>query len=368
MSENRDFIGTTENENTPEPDFMAQHFADAGIVEEKNEGDSSESGTNTESGNSTEGTAPSQDQIKGESGKDSLGGAKDGGSKQGKEKEGKNPGDNLPPGALKLKDGTVVAAGAERRWFDQMNLARDRLRDTTNQLNTINQKFTNLQTKYDAVANTVKDMGLMDPQHMTIAVKMFNDLQANPTAFVTNLLAELKAKGHNIDALAPGVDTRAIEAILDRRLGPSEQGQGKKTAEQVAQEVDAEVQELIGSFPDALMHEAYIAAFVDQAAQSGVNLPLRDAYFQLRERVINDGLDWTQPLGPQLQARKEAAQGGQQKQQQQPQEKQPAPRPNGRLPQGASEEIDPQKAVAVAANSSWDDIIRGSMQDAGYKI
>jgi hypothetical protein len=366
VSENRDLIGEVTVQNESVPDFMDAHFEAAGITTEG--GDESSAGTSTESGASTEGAAPSQDKVEGASGKDSVSGKQDKSGEPGKTKEGKDTSESLPAGAIKLKDGTIVNAGPERRWYDQAHIARQRLHATSNDLNTVTQKYNALKGKYDQISETVTQMGLQKPEEMQSAMSLFKDIRSDPVGTVTKLLADLKAKGYDVSNLVGGVDTKAIEAVLDRRIGPSETNQGKQTAEQIAADVDKEISEFYGNYPEAEMHDAYIAAFLSEAAKQGQkDLPIREAWFMFQERAMADGFDLTKPIQPQIEARKQAASGQQQQPQQQKQDT-PAPRPNGRVPAGASEEINPDKSVVASADTSTEDIIRSVMKEQGFNI
>lgn len=348
---------------TEDTSFMDAHFEAAGIENEPT-GAETTSGT----GNETTPSSSASDQIQGTTGKDSISGGVNSDTEQKPKEEPKVAADpksgqqqpakdQLPAGALKLQDGTIIQPGAERRWFDNMNLARDRERIAKQDLNTATQQRNTLQTKYNELESTVKKIGLEDPQQVSSAVGLYQDLQRDPVGTVTKLLAELKAKGHTVDGIGSQVDTRAISAILDQRLKPSEQQQQQQSQQEIDKEVQEEVTSFLRDFPDAVTHEAYIAKVVDGEAAKGNQVTLRDAYFALKERAINDGLDWTQPLGPQLIARRNA---GQQQQQ--------VPRTPGRQAVlQSSEEIDPAKVIQPD-NDTSDAIVKAAMREAGLKV
>lgn len=351
-----------ENDNkTEEQDplaYMNQHFEAAGIENE----DQTDPNASSESGTSSD-SASTQDQVKGADGKDSVGSTGNQGKQPGEKEKGQTADPakpELPAGSIKLQDGTIVNAGQERRWFDNMNLARDRERIAKNDLNTVTQKFNSLETKYKALETSVSQIGLEKPEDVSSAISLFKDLQRDVVGTLTKLLAEAKSKGYSIDGMGSTVDTAAITALLDRKLEPSDDTKRRQEQERQAQELETELQEFIRDFPDALTHEAYIASVIDEEAKNGRVLTLRDAMFALKEKVINDGLDWAQPLGPQIEARRKARTPPQQQQQE-------VPRQGGRLPLGASEEIDTAK-IFTPDNDSSDAIIKASMREAGLKV
>jgi hypothetical protein len=91
--------------------------------------------------------------------------------------------------------------------------------------------------------------------------------------------------------------------------------------------------------------------------QTGNPLSLQDAYFALKQRVINDGLDWSKDLGPQLEARKQAGQ----------QQQQTKPRNQGRSNVDPNP-VDPTKVIQPEREMDSDSIVRAAMQEAGFKI
>lgn len=347
MSENVKF------EDTPE---MEKVFAAAGIEPETGGDDGNGTDTGTEAKGGDTSTKPDEaSKIKGDVGKDSLSSNKDSGKQPGKEKETKVPDS---PGDLKLQDGSTVKAGAERRWYEQSQIAKQRLTATQSDLNTLTQKYTNLETSHNTLKETISKIGLEKPEDVASAVTLYKDLSRDPKGTMTKLLAEMKAMGHTFEGIGGAIDTAAIQQLLDRKLTTSEERKGptKEEADNIAAQ---EVATFIQQFPDALTQEAHIAALMDHALTQGQKLSLRDAYFMLKERVVNDGYDWAQPLGPQIEARKAAATN-----------KGPDPKPRvpGRGPNSGIPEIDPSKIINPERELDSDSIVRAAMQEAGYKL
>lgn len=354
-----------------ELDYLDDIIETTGVTLEKdeasagNEGADTTAGTEAESGKGADtSTAQTQDKVEGTPGKDSLGSGGDDKQQQGKEEKGKGanpPGD--PPGTITLQDGTKVRGGAERRWYEQGQLARAREIQVRAELNTANQKFQNVNAKYEELSKAVQQIGLDKPDDMSAAVALYKDLGKDPVGTVTKLLAQLKAAGYTVDGIGSAVDTQAITNILDRKLQPSAEQQGRQTQEQIDREVEQEITDLFQRFPDAKTHEAMLARVVEVEAANGNTIPLVEAYFRLRESAIHNDLDWSKPLGPQIEAKKQSGQQQQQQQQQQPQ----APRVPGRPVGAASEEIDPAKVIQPASDSTGD-IVKAAMREAGMNV
>ena len=344
-----------------ELDYLDETIEATGVklesdTSEDTTGVDSQNGTSTESGTESQ-TAAENGKVQGADGKDNVGGTDNNNTKQGKEKAGKNSDPADPPGTLTLSDGTKVKGGAERRFYEQAQLYKSRETQAKAELNTANQHLQNYKTRYEELSNSVKQIGLDNPDGMKVAVGLYKDLQTNPLQVVTNLLAELKNKGYDLSSLGSMVDTKAITELLDRKLTPSAEQQRSQSQAELDQQIDQEINDLYSRFPDARTHEAILARVVEEEGKQGRAIPLVEAYFKLRENAINQGLDWSQPLGPQIQAKKQGVQTQQQQQ--------TAPRTQG-VPTvaQASEEIDPAK-MFTPKSDSYADIVRASMQEAG---
>lgn len=338
---------------------MDKHFEAANIVDDvvDQSGDNGvQNGTDTSSGG-TQTAGAQNDTLQGGNGADSIGSQVDSAKKPGTETKTAGAADTeVKAGDLKLPSGEIVRAGAERRHFENARLFKAENVDLKNQLNTSNQKYGTLETRYNELTQTVKSIGLEDPAQVSSAVRLYKDLARDPVGTATKLLAELKASGHSVDGIGGAVDTAAIQQMLDRRLASTSETSGQQGQQEADKQTASEVQSFITQYPDALIHEQLIAGVIDVQTKRGEKSDLRDVYFKLRKSAIDNGFDWSQPLGPQIQARKSAV--GQQQQQQKPMQ-------GGRAVVTAhTEHIDPMK---TGGNETKDDIILAAMADAGYK-
>lgn len=360
------------DENDP---IMGKHFDAAGIVDDNPNTQPQENQQGTDNAPNQEQTQQKQSNPQGDAqqpsteqktdaGKqpstgqqDKSGDKTDGKSQQGQKPQGQ---ETLNPGDLRLQDGTIVKAGAERRWYQDAQFTKQENIVLKNQLNTANQQLQNAQNRVNQFTEAAKAVGVEDPTQMQAAIRLYRDLQTKPVEAITTLLAELKAAGYKIDGIGGAVDTAAIATIIDRRLPASENGQQGPTEEEIAAETAREVNDLFSNFPDARLHEAELAIVVQQ----NPSIPLIDCYRSLRDRAIAAGFDWSQPLGPQIAARNQ--QQGQQQQQQQTQNNNPAPI-GGRAAVGEfSQEHDPNKIASQS--DSFEDAIRASMREQGLKV
>lgn len=352
------------NDASNELGFMGQYFADAGIKE-----DDTQTAEQTNEQSKTTGGEQDQQTKEQQTNQEQTPVDKDSGSsnnnkdnKSGEEKKGTSAdsSQNLAPGAIKLKDGTVINAGAERRWYDSMNVARQKEQAVRNELNTERQKLTSITEKYNALSEAVTKIGFDKPEEMRAAVDIYKDLMRSPVETVTKLVAELKAKGYKFDDLGGAVDTQAITEIIDRRLKPfEEQHNNSNKQAQTQAEVDREFNKFISDYPDAVTHDDFLAAVVEAEAQKGNLISFQDAYFTLKQSAIDNGFDWSKPLGPQIEARKT--------QTQQTNTQRQAPRASGVnvMNNNSKSKLDPAGNIEPE-NDSTEAIIRAAMKEHGF--
>lgn len=228
---------------------------------------------------------------------DQSSGKPNSGKQQGKEKEGQNP---PGPKDLTLQDGTVIKGGAERRYYEAAQIAKGRLGEATKQIQALTTEVNELRTKTATFETSMKAISSLPPEQVTAATRLYADLSRDMPGTLTKLLAEAKAMGHNIEGIGGAVDTAAIARMLEAQANnrqPENQGP-QLTEAQIAQQAEQEVGEFFARYPDAVLHEDVIAKILT----AHPDVPITEIYFKLREDVARKGLDWYQPLAPQVQA------------------------------------------------------------------
>lgn len=260
---------------------------------------------------------------------------------------GRNPGD------LVDQQGRIIArAGAERRIFER----------AANYIKPIyDAKMRELQTQIDTLQQATNDQQFgLTPQQGIIGRQMMQAWLKNPTELVRYLLTELKKSGQNIEGVGNGVDTQAIQDMLDERLAPILQD---REAAQQQQEIVAGVQQeydsFIGRYPDARLHEEDIASLL----REDDSLSPEVAYFRLQNFALRNGLDWNRPLKPQIEAiiAQRGRQGGN------------GNRPLRGMPTGRGSATVQGRAAASDGSVAHEstptrDIVRNAMRQAGFQI
>ena len=339
-------------------DFLDKHMQEAGVdVTQESAGD-----TNTaepQQGTPAQRQEPSTKQK--QSGQeqpvakqDSSSSNVNAGEQQGKKEEAQK---SSGPKDLTLPNGEVIKGGKERRFYEQKQLAEQQRDMIARERDSLNMQLNELRTKNAANEAVIQQLNVENPQDIGNALRLFKDLRNNPVDTLKKLLAEATAGGYSIDNIAAGIDTSVIKNIVTDAIR-TVQGNSQTQVRDFEAEAAAEVDQFFGQFPDARIHEDAIAAISAQHPQAS----LSDIYFRLKEQVIERGLDWTQPLGPQVNPQNRQPQ----QQHQQPQQGQP-PMLNGRVAPGV--DFDERTPLNKPAYSeSTEDIIKAAMRDAGFKI
>jgi hypothetical protein len=189
------------------------------------------------------------------------------------------------------------------------------------------------------------------------------DFMRDPVHTLQYLVEEVKSKGYPIPFLqqgvTPGMDMSAIARMIDNKMAPI--AQQRQQEQQMAQARQAAERDLNVFLEDNQEAQSNLDVLTEMLnAQPG--LPLQSAYTKMIRWAHENGLDWTQPLKPQVAQRYQ--QPTPQQPTQQPTQQRPLP---GRRSAGGSSAT-PMANGPVAQhneNASWSDIIRQSMQEHG---
>lgn len=278
-------------------------------------------------------------------------------------------------GNLTLADGSFVSAGPARRFYEERQAANEvisKLQADQQKLGQILQhasnnvipqyenQITQLKStvdKYEQAAKLFLDCGLSQ-QEAIEAHQIAAAYKKNPRQAIEMLLASAKANGHNVDDLAPGVDTLAIKKVLGDTLAPfNEARQRQEQHEAEHTRARREADNFYGKYPDARLHGNEIAFLVDREKVSP-----EVAYYKLQAAAAREGFDWQKPLKEQAAAKFAQSQQTQVP----PQSVTQRPLPNGR---GANLPVTQTNNVPVnvqaSENASYADIIREAMAAAG---
>lgn len=255
--------------------------------------------------------------------------------------------------------GKVVAQGGiERRIFEDSQ----RTMRENNQLKQQVAGFQNALRQSNEVIQEAARLGVQ-PQDQLVAIRVMNDFLKDPVRTLQALVEEVKSKGYDIPFLAqgvtPGMDLNAISRMIDGKLQPiTMERQQQQQLQMARQQATRDLDTFLQGNPEANSNLDVLSEMLQ--AQPG--LPLGDAWVKMIRWSHENGLDWTQPLKPQIAAM--------QQRQQQPTHQQQDTRPlPGRRSVNAQGTQQMNGAGQVhSENSSWSDIIRSAMRDSGMSI
>jgi hypothetical protein len=351
--------------NIEDDPIIAGYLAEAGVGPADNGGEGNTDGTQTQeqSGDEQSGQQQAQQGTGQETPKpDSASGSPDGQQQPNGQAPAKPNVDPAKPaqqqqlkaGEIRLEDGTIVAAGKERRFYENMRIAREQADSYKKRADGLDATIKQHEITIQSLQQSIQAIGASNPQEVSDSLRLFKDLRNNPVGTVQTLLAELAAAGVDLSSIASGLDMKAMQAMLDQRLPPQQQQQQQQQQEAPAVR---EAREFATAHPDAMLHQDVVI----RLAQANPNMTLESIYWELRKSVADGGYDWSQPLGPQYQSR-------QSQQQQQPNKPKPMPNGGGGFQQQQMQDAqDVFSKQSGNADESLDAIVRSAMRETGYR-
>jgi hypothetical protein len=259
------------------------------------------------------------------------------------------------PKDLKLPDGTVVKGGPERRFYEQREIARQQLSREQDLHRATTERAERAEASLQQLQQTTQALHGMDPNALRVGAAIVSDLQRDPVGTLKKLLAETAAQGYKLDDIGVGVDTLALQRMLDERL-PQRQEQEQSDAEIEAEAVQ-EVTNFYLRHADARPHDAVLGRML----RDNPGLDLETAYYELKNAFAEKGFDFSRSLQDNLGVT--SSQNNTAEQQQPNPQK---PMPNGRT---ATENITDVGEVKVAhEDTDMSDIIKAAMRENGMSV
>lgn len=256
--------------------------------------------------------------------------------------------------------GTIVAQrGFAARMYNENRRMKHTLDDRTNQLNQLAQRV----GEFDALSRAAKTYNL-EPQEMAQAIDLAGRMKRGDHLGVAKeVIALITAQGYNVTDLLGSevgdtIEMRAIRQMMDERLAPITNRE--REAERIRQAETTGRQNYERFVSENEFADVHANAIAAVAQKHG--LTPQQAYNQVRAFAIQNGLDFTQPLGPQINARMQ--------EQQTQQRQQPAPHNGNRpkpMPNGASTRQNGVSPPVIMADpdDDWGSIIKRVQQGVG---
>jgi len=201
-----------------------------------------------------------------------------------------------------LVNGKPVRPEVAGRWMHQRNTARQERDAVNGKYTEALNKATQLEGQVEAYKTAATAMQSLAPADIPKAVKVYTQLLQNPVGTLKQMLVEAKALGHNIEGIGEGVDTAAIQKMLDQRLAGIEKPKEQSQVQQVPT-VDNDDDLFVQAYPDAAQHmDVYLDMLKKNPKLSNTEL-----YFTVKNWADSNGYDYSKPLKPQIDARNKPA-------------------------------------------------------------
>lgn len=244
--------------------------------------------------------------------------------------------------------GQIIAkAGTERRLFEKTQRLGAALDDKSNRL----AKYEQEDKSFDNLRGKIKSHGL-SVDEFAEGINMVIAFKSDPIGTAKKVLESVLAMGHNVtDILGAdagnAIEMSAVSKMLDERLKPLLQPLDQK---RVSDEATEKAQKAWEKFCDENEYADVHEVTLDRMLGSNPDLTPQKAYNALRKFAFDRNLDFSIPLGPQIErlqsAKKNTSNRGNPPRTQKP-------FPNGSsVPQGSMNSGD------VSPNDDWATIIK----------
>lgn len=252
--------------------------------------------------------------------------------------------------------GRVIArSGVEARLYQTNRRQQAQLADRDRQLQTLTQQFHGLRS----LAEGIRSSGL-DTESVSKAINFAKRVNSGDLLGVTkDVVAMALAAGYNVtDVLGKevgdNIDMRGVRQMIDERLAPiTQREQALNQREQADRQVRQVYDRFVAENDFAELHGAEIAKLCQQR---GVTPQV--AYNQLLQFASVNGLDFSRPLGPQIEERMSAPPH----QQQNGNGRQQKPMPNGVATRSGGVQVPVSQA---SADDDWNSIISEVQRTVG---
>lgn len=267
------------------------------------------------------------------------------------------------------RTGEVIAyAGAERKAFERMLPHINALRQEGDRYRTALETATN--------ANAVAAKLNLTPEEFSIGARIMNVFKSDPKQAIRFMLQEATNNGIDVSDLGGGAGLsvnaikEAVQSIVSEAIKPFSVFTQERQQQEEQNALRAEANEFIEGFiaqhPDSRIHLDSIAKIMN--ARPGTDP--ETAYLILQNHALRNGLDWSQPLEPQVRALVARQQNGTgatapvtgQPANQGNGNSRPLPNMNGRVNNGSIGEM---PVTALPAGKDNADIVREAMRMAG---
>ena len=190
----------------------------------------------------------------------------------------------------------VASSGSERRWYNEAQALSKAARQTQQELEGLRAKVDPYEKAFSSFANLQ-----MPPQDIALGAQLFKSFQTHPKETIEYLLTEARKNGVQVEGMGQGVDIAAIKSTVQDMIKPLLADREAVAADRAANETaDREIAAFYQENEFGKLHENEIA----QIVRNNPTFSLTEAYLRLENAAMKAGLDFTQPLQPQWEAKR----------------------------------------------------------------
>lgn len=255
------------------------------------------------------------------------------------------------------RDGTIIArAGSERRLFEKNMRMQSEITTRDTRITDLNRQIADV----NFLNGIPKQYGL-STEDVQRALALSAVFKQNPIEAAKSVLEMVLAQGHNItdilgDKAENAIEMRAVQQMLDQRLAPLTE---RQKAEREATEARTRAEDGLNKFIADHEYSDVHLVELDRLMGSNPDLTPERAYYELRLFSERNGLDFSQPLGPQIARQSQGNRGARNGNRNEPPRTQTRSMPNGRsAPTTVRNMSDTDQ---YNPRDSWDDILRQVM-------
>lgn len=258
------------------------------------------------------------------------------------------------------ESGNIIAtAGSARRHYENFMRMKDTATVLQNQLRQAQEQQAQLRVLNDMPAKFGLSLGETES-----ALQLMQAFKTDPVRTLKNMIAQAHASGLQLEdeQTQAGIDRESLRAIIKQELQPfaplAQQHQAQVEVDEYRVKAEEQAAAFFAQFPDAVQHEQYIAKLIESTGND-----LMTCYWQLREFVARNGLDWNQPLTEQWTAKTQQTNSPNQ----QPQTAS-MQQPRVHSSTGAAPVVDSSISNQLPPTANWSSIVKNAMRANGLQI
>lgn len=250
----------------------------------------------------------------------------------------------------------IAASGAAARLWSKAERLQSSNENLTRQVIAVREQqkqYAGLLQQAQEIATLPQRLGLSKEEYNE-GITLLSNFKKQPLEVAKEVVARAMAMGYNAtdilgNSASDAIEMRSLAKMIQEIQAPQREArQREETQRQAATVAERNYVDFISKYPDAPVHQDSIAYLMTERG-----MPAQDAYFAVKQFALDNGLDFSQPLKPQMEAREAAARN-------QRRSVPSAPRPNGSRANDANFAQNPQLA---APDTDWASLISSAMSD-----